>query len=637
MVHDRFSKNYDNLRELARNAPVKPGVYILRNKENRIIYVGKAKILRNRLNSYFSGKKDIKTAVLLSNAASVETIIVSNEYEALLLENTLIKQHSPKYNITLKDGKTYPVVRITAGDFPRVFRTRHIVQDGSQYFGPFANIQALNLTLNLIEKIFPLRKCRTLKKRENPCLYFHLKRCLSPCSREARGYQIHVERVRKLLAGETSALLSELNSKMGEAAKFLKFEEAAELRNTIRAVENLSENNSVVDIGTENRDYIAWAAEGIFSAFSVFTVQGGRLTGQEIFCSRSASEEHESLESFIIAYYDPSRPPPPRIYLGTGSKPSGEDASFEQLRRYFSEQFGYSPELIVPAENEKTRKHIAALAMARQNAREELRKRLRERGAGAALNELKQLLGLKARPVRIEGFDISHLDGKYPVASLVSFRNGIPDKKNYRFFRLKTVDGIVNDIAAMREALKRRYSRLLREGGDLPDLVFVDGGIAQVNAAQSVLDELKINCSAAGLAKRNEEIWLPNAKAAIKLPERSEALKVLQFIRDEAHRFANSFNQRLRSKDLSFSLLEGLSGIGPKRAAAIMKTYSSLENVAKAEPEDIAKKCGITITAAAAVKDAARKSKTPPRQRPPSAAAALAAEAFAAEETPGYE
>ncbi|MCL2472671.1 MAG: GIY-YIG nuclease family protein, partial [Treponema sp.] len=214
MVHDRFSENYGILRTQAREAPLEPGVYIWRDSENRIIYVGKARILRNRLGSYFSGAKDIKTEALINHAKSIETIIVSNEYEALLLENTLIKQHSPKYNINLKDGKTYPVVRVTAESFPRVFRTRHIVDDTSQYFGPFPNIQALDKTLELIEKLFPLRKCRTFKKRENPCMYYHIGRCLAPCCGkvEEAAYAAQVERVRKLLAGETSSLLAELNA-----------------------------------------------------------------------------------------------------------------------------------------------------------------------------------------------------------------------------------------------------------------------------------------------------------------------------------------------------------------------------------------------------------------------------------------
>ena len=633
MIHDSFSEKYSFLKCLARNSPMEPGVYLWRDSENRIIYIGKARILKNRLGSYFSGPKDVKTATLIKHASSIETIIVSNEYEALLLENTLIKQHNPKYNINLKDGKTYPVVRITAGDFPRVFRTRHIIEDGSLYFGPFPNVQALDKTLVLIEKLFPLRKCRTLKKRENPCMYFHIDRCMAPCCGKAEElvYKTQVERVRKLLAGETAELLAELNGKMKEAAAALKFEEAAGLRNAIRAVENLSENNSVADMDPENRDYIAWAAEGVFTTFSVLSMRMGRMTGRELFNSRSAANENETLETFIAAYYSPERQPPPRIYLGAGESPTNSshkahgdtkekmmfenhnyssvssclcDIKFEALICYFREQFGFTPEFILQDGLDK--KHIAALTMAHQNAQEELRRRLRERGAGPALDELVRVLDLKTRPERIEGFDIAQLEGRHPVASLISFKNGIPDRKNYRYFKLKTVVGKVDDFASMREAVQRRYYRLIRENKELPDLILIDGGIGQVNAAKGVMDELGIDCDVIGLAKRDEEIWLPNKAEPIKLSKRSEALKVLQFVRDETHRFATGLNQRLRSKDLYFPIIESVEGIGPKRAAAIMKAYQNLENLAAAEPEDIAGNCVISLDSAKAVRSAVK-------------------------------
>ena len=673
MVHDRFSENYEILKASARDAPAEPGVYVWKDPENRIIYVGKARILRNRLGSYFSGAKDVKTAALISHASTIETIIVSNEYEALLLENTLIKQHSPKYNISLKDGKSYPVVRISAGAFPRVFRTRHIVEDGSLYYGPFPNVQALDKTLDTIEKLFPLRKCRTLKKRNNPCLYYHLKRCLAPCCGKVEEpvYKTQVERVRKLLAGETSALAAELSAQMKEAAAALKFEEAADLRNAIRAIESLSENNSVADMDPENRDYIAWAAEGIFTTFSVLSMRGGRMTGRELYSSRSAAEEAESLETFIAAYYSPDRPPPPKIYLGTGSVPKDGSVpykalAFEALNRFFTEQFGFNPELISQAGEDSSsggeKRRIAALSMAYQNALEELRRRLRERGAGPALDDLAHVLKLQTKPERIEGFDIAQLDGKHPVASLVSFKNGVPDRKNYRHFKLKTVVGKVDDFASMREVVQRRYSRLIRDGGELPDLILVDGGIGQVNAAYSVLAELGIACNVAGLAKRDEEIWLPHSSEPIKLSRRSEALKVLQHVRDETHRFATGLNQRLRSKDLYFPVLESLEGIGPKRAALIMKTYMNLDKIASSDPDEMSEKCKISVAAARAVRAAAKlalenqrtmkkKNSSDSRQGPwrgggarglKSDAAALASEAaltdeaFAAEDSPDY-
>jgi excinuclease ABC subunit C len=583
----------------------------MRDGENRIIYVGKARILRNRLASYFSGEKDIKTATLIAHARSIETIITANEYEALLLENTLVKQHSPKYNINLKDGKTYPVIRITAEDFPRIFRTRHILEDGSRYFGPFPNVSAVDTMLELIDKLFPLRKCGSsrnsrhgpFRKRTAPCMYYHIGRCEAPCCGriDIETYGRHVERARKLLAGETESLIMELTEAMHRAAGEQRFERAVQLRDAVTAIGELSAENSVVDFDGEGRDYIAWAAEGVFTTFTVFSMRGGKMTGRDLFRTRSAAEEEESLETFIAAYYVPDRPPPPRIYLAGGRDFSG-------LERWFAGQFGHAPELCCPGEDSpgEERRHRAILAMARQNALEDLRQRLKERGAGPALDELVQALGLKTRPERIEGFDIAQLDGKHPVASLISFKNGVPDRKNYRYFKLRTVVGVVDDFAAMREAVRRRYSRLIREGKELPDLVLIDGGIGQVNAARGVFDELGMDSDVVGLAKRDEELWLPHAREPVRLSKRSEALKVLQFVRDETHRFATSFNQRLRSKDLFFPVLESVEGIGPKRAAAIMKAYQNLSAIAAAPAEDLAEQCGINAAAAKAVRAAAK-------------------------------
>jgi excinuclease ABC subunit C len=602
MEHESFSEDFAALKAAAQDAPQAPGVYIMRDGESRIIYVGKAKALRNRLGSYFSGVKDIKTQTLVRHARSIETIIVANEYEALLLENTLIKQHTPKYNINLKDDKSYPVIRVTTGPFPRIFKTRHIVEDGSQYFGPFPNVQAVDTLLEIIDKLFPLRKCRVLKKRLSPCMYLHIGRCAAPCCGRIgeEEYALHLGRVQKVLSGETGALIMDLTERMHEAARQLLFERAAELRNAIAAVKTLAESPSVVDFDDEARDYIAWAGESIFATWSVFSMRGGKMTGRELYRTRSAAEETESLETFIAAYYTPDRPPPPRIFIGleNGARHPG----FPFLKRWFREQFGYEPELATPDE----KRHQAVLAMARQNALEDLRRRLKERGAGPALDELARELGLKTRPERIEGFDIAQLDGKHPVASLISFKDGVPDKKNYRYFKLRSVVGVVDDFASMREAVRRRYSRLIREGRNLPDLILIDGGIGQVNAAKGVLDELGMNTDIVGLAKRDEELWLPNARSPIRLSKRSEALKTLQQLRDETHRFATTLNQKLRSGDLAFPALESVEGIGPKRAAAIMKAYVTLGAVAAASAEDIAGRCGISETAARAVRAAAQ-------------------------------
>jgi excinuclease ABC subunit C len=632
-----FREIDSNLKAIARDAPQEPGVYIMRDDENSIIYVGKAKILRHRLSSYFSGGKDLKTSALLAHTRSIETIIVASEYDALLLENTLIKQHWPKYNINLKDGKSYPVIRITADAFPRVFKTRHIINDGSLYFGPFPQVQAVDSILELAGKLFPLRKCRIFRKRTSPCMYYHIGRCLAPCCGKisAEEYKVHIARIQKLLedgnAGGISdakrAVIGDLSAEMNKAAAALQFERAALIRNTIRAVEDISGGNSVVDFDPEGRDYIAWAAEGVLTTFAVISMRGGRMTGSELFRTKSAADEGDSLETFFISYYSVDRPPPAQIYIpgAVYSKLAAEQGeqedrqepepavfpgeadrfpsipSYLSLKQWFEANFAAAPKLIIPAE----KRHEAALAMARQNALEDLRKRLKERGSGPALDELAQILGLKSSPLRIEGFDIAQLDGKHPVASLISFKNGMPDKKNYRYFKLRTVTGIVDDFAAMREAVERRYSRLIREEKELPDLILVDGGIGQVNAAKGVLDHLGIDCALAGLAKQDEEIYLPHKAEPIRLSKRSEALKVLQFVRDETHRFATGLNQKLRSQDLSLPALESVEGIGPKRAAAIMRVYGSLAGIASTPAEEIAERCTLSETLASAVKAAA--------------------------------
>ena len=592
------------LKEAALDAPAQPGVYIMKGADGSIIYVGKAKNLRNRLKSYFTGEKDIKTSVLLKNLNHIETIIVSGEYDAFLLENTLIKQYSPKFNINLKDGKTYPVIRITHEDFPRVFKTRRIIQDNSLYYGPFPNGQSVDTILELIDKLFPLRKCKTIRKK-GPCMYYHIGRCMAPCCGKIsiEEYALHVHRVQKLLSGDIDSLIIDLTEKMHESAKTLQFEKAAHIRNTINAVKSLTgEDTSVEDFNPEDRDYIAWASEGIFTTYTVFSMRGGKMTGRDLYRTRSAADEWESMEMFITSYYDGVRLPPKKIYLQNILTQRHTDIEENLIVEWFNDKFGYEPELLKP----DIKHHEVILKMAWQNAAEDLRKRLKERGAGPALDELAKALDLQSRPERIEGFDISHLDGKHPVASLVSFKNGVPDRKNYRYFKLRTVIGRIDDFAAMREVIQRRYTRQIREGRELPDLILVDGGIGQANAAKGVLDDLGINCGIAGLAKREEELWLPGAKKPIVLSKQSEALKVLQYVRDESHRFATGLNQRLRSKDLFFSILESVEGIGPKRAAAIMKVYESISNIAAADPALMAERCRISEAAARAVRAVAK-------------------------------
>ena len=569
------------LHETALKAPQSSGVYLWRNEEGTIIYVGKAKNLKNRLCSYFSGQRTVKTRLLVSRAASIEYITTANEYEALLLENNLIKQHSPRYNICLKDGKSYPVLRVTKEDFPKIFRTRRILQDGSLYFGPYPNVNALDTFIENIYRLYPVRHCRTLHKRETPCLYYHMKQCKAPCCGKIgkEEYNNYIEEITALLSGQAEQAVERMTKQMKDAAASLDFEKAARLRDGIKALMILQNQNIVESFDSEDRDYIAHYSEGELVSFTVLKIRQGKLLGRENYRVESLNEDDELLAEFMAAYYEDSNQIPPSIYVPT-------EAQCDFINRWLSEAMNTSTKVIVPDDTDK--RDIAALNMARENAHEDIIRRLRDRGDVPAMEELKTLLGLDTLPVRIEGFDIAHIGGKFPVASLISFYNGNPDKKNYRYFRLKTTDGIIDDFESMREAASRRYTRLLNEQADLPDLILIDGGLGQVNAVEEILNSLGLDIPVAGLAKRDEEIYLPGNSTPINLPRRSDALRLLQRVRDECHRFATSRNQRLRTKENVDSIFLELPGVAEKRAAVLQKTFITLEGLASAEESAVA-------------------------------------------------
>ena len=576
-----MAEKYDLLHETALKAPLSSGVYLWRNEENTVIYVGKAKSLKNRLSSYFSGQKSIKTRMLVAHAASIEYITTANEYEALLLENNLIKKYNPRYNINLKDGKSYPVVRVTKEDFPRIFRTRRILQDGSQYFGPFPDVGALEIFLENIYKLYPIRHCRTLRKRESPCLYYHMKQCKAPCCGkiDKKEYKKYIDEITQLLSGQADQTIEKMSARMKEAAAALDFEKAARLRDGIKALMVLQNQNIVESFDSEDRDYIAHYSEGELVSFTVLKVRGGKLLGRENYRVESLNEDDELLAEFMSAYYEDSKQLPPSIFVPT-------EAQCEFINRWLSEAMNSNTRVIVPGDQDK--RDIAALNMARENAHEDIIRRLRDRGDTPAMEELKNLLGLDTLPVRIEGFDIAHIGGKFPVASLISFYNGNPDKKNYRYFRLKNTDGIIDDFESMREATTRRYTRLLNEQADLPDLIMIDGGIGQVNAVEGVLNALHLDIPIVGLAEKNEDLYLPGNSTPIQLPRRSDGLRLLQRVRDECHRFATSRNQELRTKENTASIFLELPGVGEKRAAALQKKFITLEGLAAAEESAVA-------------------------------------------------
>lgn len=642
------------LHQYALSAPKTSGVYLWRDDKDIVIYVGKAKSLKNRLSSYFASRRDIKTRILVSRARRLEYIQTDNEYEALLLENNLIKKYKPRYNINLKDGKTYPVLKITNERYPRLYRTRRVQNDGARYFGPFPNVSALDDFLSLVKRSYTLRQCKRLKKQE-PCLYFHIGRCSAPCAGKIseQDYQRDIDEIALLLEGDFVQPLADLKNKMQAAAAAREFEKAARIRDGIQAVQVLRGQNTVEDMDPEARDYIGWAAEGALITFTVFKMRGGKVVGRDLYRTESLKDESEVLPEFLIAYYTDPQQIPPHIFVFSGQ-------GHELAEQWFADRFGvqvvitaipleekpaasntneaYSDPEAEPHSNyeaasdaleaaephlnygavadtaEKSsgneppslhehlaampssvlRRHRAALAMARFNAKEDAARRLKELGDFPAVEELQKVLGLEHPPRRIEGFDIAHLHGKYTVASLISFKDGNPDKKNYRIFRLRKTDGIIDDYASMREAVARRYTRLVNEGAELPDLIMIDGGIGQVNAAKSILDALELDIPLVGLAEKNEELYRPHVNRPIVLPRRSAALRLLQRVRDETHRFANTRNNRLRSKESLHLVFEQLPHIGAKRAAVLLRSFSSIEKLAAASAEAVASALKIT-------------------------------------------
>jgi excinuclease ABC subunit C len=587
----------------SRDYPGRPGVYIWKDAAGGPIYVGKARNLANRLRTYFAGGRDIKTRFLLERAADLELIVTATEYEALLLENNLIKQWRPKYNITLKDGKTYPVIRITADDFPRVFRTRRIVFDGSEYFGPYPKPGQIDIYLRLIEKYFPLRRCRgPLKQRSAPCLNFHMGRCSAPCARkiDREGYARIVDEVRALLSGRSRELVRELKRKMKEASEGLDFERAAVLRDQVAAIEEASESQGVERLEGGDHDYVAHVvvppsagdgADGADGAVVVvLQVRDGKLLGKEVFRLGEWGIDEESLSQFLTEHYAGVRTFPDEVLVDS---PVDEESLSAYLRGLAGRP--------VAARMPQRGRHAEMIALARENAREEAARAARGAEKDAALERLAHDLGLEGPPRRIEGFDIAHLEGQDTVASMVSFLDGRPDRKQYRIFNIKALaPGAVDDFASIREAVARRYTRVLNEALDRPDLVLIDGGKGQLSAAVGVLASLGLDAiPVAGLAKKHEEVYVTGRDEPLAIDGDSPGLRILQAVRDESHRFATSRHKQKRGKRVSLALLEGVPGIGGARSRRLMTAFGSLEKVLEATPEEIAAKAGMPRETAA--------------------------------------
>lgn len=575
----------------ARELPHNSGVYLMRDEKGSIIYVGKAKDLRKRVTSYFLANRSAKTAALVRKIASIEYIITGNEYEALVLENNLIKKYSPHYNISLKDGKSYPMIRITNEKFPKVFKTRRLIDDGSSYYGPYPDAGKLDLYLDLIAKLFPLRRCSTpLRKREKPCLYYHIGLCLGPCAGlvSEEEYGKSVTAVRNLLEGRTDALLATLQEEMIQASKALNFEEAATKRDQIAAIRTTQVGQQVQDFASESRDYAAIEMRGPLCTISLMQMRDGQLIGRALYRAETLGEETDTLLNFLIQYYADGQKLPQFLYVS-------HEIDVHLIRRYFTEQLGGRLEVNLPIDG----KHYRILRMARENASRDVEKRLKSKDNTRALEELADILGLSAPPTLIEGFDIAQLHGKYTVASLISFRDGNPDKPNYRRYNIKSLEGRIDDYESIREAVARRYTKILNENLERPGLLVIDGGQGQVNAAREILDALgMVDIPIIGLAEQFETIVFDDEREDLQLPEDNEALRLVIAVRDECHRFATSANQAARSREASFRVLESVEGIGRKRSERLMKQYGSLEAILAKSAEELSKEGGISLVVA---------------------------------------
>ncbi len=577
--------------EQAKGLPHNPGVYLMKDAKDTIIYIGKAKDLKKRVANYFVANRSAKTAALVRKITRIEYIITGNDYEALVLENNLIKTYSPHYNISLKDGKSYPMIRITAEPFPKVFKTRRMIDDGSLYYGPYPDAGKLDLYLDLINRLFPLRRCSTpLKRRDRPCLYYHIGLCSGPCAGliSQEEYNKSIQAVKNLLEGRTEGLIARLEEEMREASRALNYEEAAIKRDQIAAVKSVGTEQQVQDFTQESRDYAAIEMRGPLCTISLMQMREGQLIGRALYRAETLADETETLLNFLVQYYADGLKLPQFLYVS-------HEIDIALIRRYFTEQLGGRLEVSLPLDG----KHYRILRMARENAMRDVEKRLRSRDNTKALEELAVVVGLGEPPALIEGFDISHLEGKYTVASLISFRDGKADNPNYRRYNIKSLGGKIDDYESIREAVARRYTKILNENLERPGLLIIDGGRGQVNAARSILDDLGMfDIPVIGLAEEHETIVFDDEREELHLPLDSEALRLVIAVRDECHRFATGANQALRSKEASFRLLESVPGIGRKRSEALLSRYGSLEAMLQKSAVDLSSESSIPLTVA---------------------------------------
>ena len=578
--------------------PEKPGVYMMRDAAGKIIYVGKAVNLKNRVRSYFQQRGlSPKTEALVARIVTFETIVTASEMEALILECNLIKKHRPRYNISLRDDKSYPFVKVTWNEeYPRVYATRRVEKDGAKYYGPYASAGAMHETLALLKRLFPLRSCRSMDARR-PCLEFHIYRCMAPCAGlvDAATYREMVKTVCLFLEGRSADVEKDLKRRMLAASDEMKFELAGRLRDQLAAVRNVTEKQNIVT-GAGDQDVLGLARMGGQSCVQVFFVRSGKMVGRDRFMLSGGETESdgEILAAFVKQYYNESSFIPREI-LTPAALPETD-----LLTAWLTQRKAGAVHLLTPQRG--TKRELVLLAG--ENATEALRQRsereeAREGKRSAAVQELAERLELDILPQRIECFDISHIQGAETVASMVVFTDGEPDKSEYRRFKLKTVEGSPDDFASMQEVTLRRY-RDAKE--PLPDLIVIDGGKGQLSSALEVIRGVGLaEIPVIGLAKEFEHIFRENISEPLVLPRHSEALRLVQQIRDEAHRFAVGYHRKLRAKRNLVSVLDHIRGIGAKRRQALWKHFGTIGRIRAASEEELASAPGMNITAAQAV------------------------------------
>ena len=582
-----------------KNIPTKPGVYQFKNKDGDIIYIGKAKNLRNRVRSYFQKNKyqTPKNQSMIKRIANVEWIIVRSNVEALLTEANMIKEVQPKYNVDLKDDKSFPFIRITNEPYPQVLLTRKIEKDGSKYFGPYTDVKNLRYSLKALHKIFPVRSCSyymddqtVVAKKVKLCLDYHIKKCEGPCegivSRD--HYNAMIQRVIKFLQGRTKETEDYVRKQMDIAAADLRYEDAAMYRDQYNAIRRFKERQRKVAADFDDRDIFALARKDDIGVMTVLRVRNGRIFGREKISLQNLDEDESAVFASVISrFYMDTDFLPKEITVVT--LPDGQD----DLEEWLTEKKGSKVIIRQPQRGEKAKE----VRLSYQNAKLLLgewlinRKKRREL-VPKMVNQLEEDLQLKAPPRRIEAFDISHLGGTNTVASMVCFVDGKARKSEYRKFKIKTVVGI-DDFAAMREVVHRRYLRLKKEKGSLPDLILIDGGKGQLSMAVSALRELGLDyIPIIGLAKRLEEVFVPGISEPQSIHKQSPGLIFLRRIRDEAHRFAITF-QRSKRKDVLSSIFDDIEGMGPKRVQKLLQSYDSTKSIANTDLKDISEKTGI--------------------------------------------